>query len=143
MSSIRSDEFFEGLTGEAAPREATQTERLERRMPQPTLVIGLGGTGAEAASRLKQQLMVEYGRVREHADMIKFLIFDTISLMKQQNHDIVRTFSEAEEEYVSLSADFNAYAYLQENYAKDKDLREWGDNRYTVSPQYQGWGAKG
>jgi len=142
LSSILSDEFFEGLTGETQSREATQTERLERRMPQPTLVIGLGGTGAEVASRLKQHLAVEYGRVQEHADMIKFLIFDTIGLMKQQNQDIVRAFSEAEEEYVSLAADFNAYAYLQENYAKDRDLREWWDNRYTVSPQYQEWGAK-
>lgn len=142
MSSILSDEFYEGLTGETASREATQTERVERRMPQPTLVIGLGGTGAEVASRLKQHLGVEYGRVQEHADMIKFLIFDTIGLTKQQNHDIVRSFSEADEEYVSLASDFNAYAYLQENYAKDRDLRDWWDNRYTVSPQYQEWGAK-
>ncbi len=142
MDSILSDEFFEGLTGEVATREAVETERLERRMPQPTLVIGLGGTGAEISSRLKQHLMVEYGRVQEHADMIKFLIFDTIGLMKQQNQDIVKTFSEADEEYIGLSTDFNAYAYLQENYAKDKDLREWWDNRYSVSPQYQEWGAK-
>lgn len=142
MSSILSDEFYEGLTGEVGTKDAVDAERLERRMPQPTLVIGLGGTGAEVASRLKHHLMAEYGRVQEHADMIKFLIFDTISLTKQQNQDIVKAFSEAEEEYVPLSADFNAYAYLQENYAKDRDLREWWDNRYTVSPQYQEWGAK-
>ncbi len=142
MESILSDEFFEGLTGEVASRDAVESERLEKRMPQPTLIIGLGGTGAEVASRLKQHLMAEYGRVQEHVDMIKFLVFDTIGLMKQQNQDIVKTFSEADEEYVGLSTDFNAYAYLQEHYAKDRDLREWWDNRYSVSPQYQEWGAK-
>ncbi|MCK4267855.1 MAG: hypothetical protein KAX16_03395 [Actinomycetia bacterium] len=142
MESILSDEFFEGLTGEVASRDAVESERLEKRMPQPTLIIGLGGTGAEVASRLKQHLMAEYGRVQEHVDMIKFLVFDTIGPMKQQNQDIVKTFSEADEEYVGLSTDFNAYAYLQEHYAKDRDLREWWDNRYSVSPQYQEWGAK-
>ncbi len=142
MCSILNEEFFEGLTGEVRSREAVQSERFERRAPQPTLILGLGGTGAETAARLKQHLQVEYGQVQEHADMIKFLLFDTIGLLKQQNPDIVRTFSESEEEYVNLAQDFNGYSFLQENYAKDRNLRDWWDNRYHVSPQYQEWGAK-
>ncbi len=142
MCSILNEEFFEGLTGEVRSREAVESERFERRAPQPTLILGLGGTGAETAARLKQHLQVEYGHVQEHADMIKFLLFDTIGLLKQQNSDIVRTFSESEEEYVNLAQDFNGYGYLQENYAKDRNLRDWWDNRYHVSPQYQEWGAK-
>lgn len=142
MNSILSDEFYEGLIGGTADREAVETERYERRTPQPTLIIGLGGTGAEVACRLKQHLVMEYGRVQEHADMIKFLVFDTIGLLKQQNQEIIKMFSEAEEEYISLAADFNAFAYVQENYSKDRDLRDWWDNRYSVSPQYQEWGAK-
>lgn len=142
MNSILNDEFFEGLTGQTKNREATETERAERRTAQPTLIIGLGGTGAETAGRLKQKLSIGDEQAHLRSDMTKFLIFDTIGLLKQQNPDIIRAFSEAEDEYISLAQDFNGYAYLQENYAKDRNLRDWWDNRYHVSPQYQEWGAK-
>ena len=142
MESILNDEFLEGLTGAVASREAVEGERVERRTPQPTLIIGLGGTGAEVAGRLKQHLSSAYRDLNQHSDMLKFLVFDTIGLMRQQNQDIPKTFSEAEEEYINLAQDFNGYAYLQENYSRDKSLRDWWDNRYNVSPQYQEWGAK-
>jgi hypothetical protein len=117
-------------------------EQSTRRSLVPTLVVGLGGTGAEVACRLKKKLLATRGRAGRNLEMTKFQIFDTVSANKQQNKDISRLFSESEEEYVCLSTNFNAYEYLKQNYAKDPDLRDWWDNRYSVSPQYQEWGAK-
>ena len=140
-NTITTEEFLEDLTGKPKEKSAPLTEASEKRGVAPTLIIGIGGTGMEVVGRLKKHLRVHYHGYEQPADMIKFLLFDTISITKQ-NMDLAQVFSESEEEYINLSSNFNAFAYLQENYAKDQDLRGWWDNRYSVSPQYQEWGAK-
>lgn len=134
------DEIVDDLI--AAEENVREPEEEARRGVVPTLVVALGGTGVQVAARLKRKLLAHYNAADLRSEMIKFLLLDTIALSKQSDKEIKRLFSEAEEEYVSLAENFNAYAYLQQNYSKDRDLREWWDNRYTVSPQYQEWGAK-
>ena len=140
-NTITTEEFLEDLTGKPKEKSGPETEASDKKGVAPTLIIGIGGTGMEVVGRLKKHLRVHYHGYEQPADMIKFLLFDTISITKQ-DEELAQVFSEAEEEYINLSANFNAFAYLQENYAKDKDLRRWWDNRYSVSPQYQEWGAK-
>lgn len=139
--NITSDEFYAGLTRDY-DRESESVGKSRSRGVAPTLIVGLGGTGVEVVGRLKRRLRFHYRGYGQPADMIKFLIFDTVANNKQQNQLISQTFSETEDEYVNLATGFNAFAYLQQNYTKDKDLRRWWDNRYSVSPQYQEWGAK-
>lgn len=139
---ITTDEFLDDLTGKSKVSARSGNETREKRGVAPTLVVGLGGTGVEVVGRLKRRLRTHYRSHEKPADMIKFLLFDTVAITKQHDPDASQIFSESDEEYVNLSTNFNAYAYLQQNYAKDKDLREWWDNRYSVSPQYQEWGAK-
>jgi len=132
--------IFQDLT-EASASE--QELPVYKRTPQPTLVVGLGGSGAEVAARLKQRLTLHYQKnFSLGSEMIKFLVIDTINLAKQPNNLVKEVFSEVEEEYVNLAADFNAFNYLKENYSHDLNLQDWWDNRYSVSPQYQEWGAK-
>lgn len=140
-STITTDEFLDELTGKTREETVPSYEERDNSGVAPTLIVGIGGTGLEVVGRLKKHLRLHYHGYEQPADMIKFLLFDTISLNKQKN-DVPQVFSEAEEEYINLSSNFNAYAYLKENYAKDRDLRQWWDNRYSVSPQYQEWGAK-
>lgn len=123
--------------------EAEKSSPFYKRTPQPTLVVGLGGTGAEVAARLKQRLKLHYQKnFSLGSEMIKFLVLDTISLTKQPNNLVKELFSDVEEEYVNLGEDFNAFNYLNENYSRDPNLLDWWDNRYNITPQYQEWGAK-
>lgn len=134
--------IIEELTEEES-REKDKTASLYTRTPQPTLVVGLGGTGAEVAARLKQRLSHHFEKgFHLGQQMIKFLILDTISLARQPNSLVKGAFSEVEEEYINLAEDFNAFNYLTENYRYDENLQSWWDSRYNVSPQYQEWGAK-
>lgn len=142
MAEITTDEFLDDLAGRAQPETAPGVDVRTRRGASPTLIVGLGGTGVEVVGRLKKRLRLHYHGYEKPADMIKFLIIDTVAIGKQHNQDAAQVFSEPEEEYVNLSVNFNAFAYLQQNYAKDRDLRDWWDNRYSVTPQYQEWGAK-
>lgn len=140
-NTITTEEFLEDLTGKPREKSSPDAEVSKKRGVAPTLIIGIGGTGIEVVGRLKKHLRVHYHGYEQPADMIKFLLFDTISITKQ-DRELAEVFSESEEEYINLSSNFNAFAYLQENYSKDQDLRKWWDNRYSVSPQYQEWGAK-
>lgn len=90
----------------------------------PTLVIGLGGTGARATRSLKR-LVERYFRSRgcEVPPIIRYLVIDTEDLRNLPGEEPL-----APDEYINLGSDFDAnrvVEYMEQTEGLYESIREW------------------
>jgi hypothetical protein len=102
---------------------------------RPTVIIGLGGSGVKAVTRLKWRIQQFYrgpGFENERKSFA-FLVMDTLSYDRIRDEDpkaapfIYRVISR--DDYIYLGG-FNPGQYLQEQLSLSQDLQSWWDKRY-------------
>ncbi|HEY3083340.1 MAG TPA: tubulin-like doman-containing protein [Chloroflexota bacterium] len=90
----------------------------------PTLVVGMGGTGARSV-RLLKRMIERYFRSRgcEVPPIIRYLVIDTEDLRNQPGEETL-----APDEYVNLGSDFDAnrvVEYMEQTEGLYESIREW------------------
>jgi hypothetical protein len=90
----------------------------------PTLVVGMGGTGARSV-RLLKRMVERYFRSRgcEVPPIIRYLVIDTEDLRNQPGEETLLP-----DEYVNLGSDFDAnrvVEYMEQTEGLYESIREW------------------
>ncbi len=108
---------------------------------KPTLVVGLGGTGAQVVRELAERLIWRYGSLTE-APHIQFMVIDTA---EKDIKSFVEALSELRNQCYTLSPDAQEFARASENlrYCEVIGLPEWGDARMFRHVQGVAEGAGG
>jgi methyl-accepting chemotaxis protein len=134
------DEWFLKDFGEVADQHLPPSQLRDEKgvvsTVRPTVVIGLGGSGVKAVTRLKWRIQQFYrgpGFENERRS-IAFLVMDTLSYDHIRDEDpkaapfIYRAISK--DDYIYLGG-FNPGQYLQEQLSLSQDLQNWWDTRYN------------
>jgi len=108
---------------------------------KPTLVVGLGGTGAQVVRELAERLIWRYGSLGE-APHIQFMVIDTA---EKDIKSFVEALPELRNQCYTLSPDTQEFARASENlrYCEVIGLPEWGDARMFRHVQGVAEGAGG
>jgi hypothetical protein len=90
----------------------------------PTLIVGMGGTGARSV-RLLKRMVERYFRSRgcEVPPMIRYLVIDTEDMRNQPGEQALTP-----DEYVNLGSDFDAnrvVEYMEQTEGLYESIREW------------------
>lgn len=120
-------------------RSRTMAEEQAVRTLKPTLVIGLGGTGAEVTAKIKQRVQEHYRALGAHMQMMQFMVFDTRPKRRQKNPLVQRIIQDAEYLYLG---DIKLKEHVDAQLIENEDVRRWWDERYKCPPGSLDEGAK-
>ena len=102
----------------------------------PTLVVGLGGTGAKS-TRVLKRMVERYFRSRgcEVPPIIGYLVVDTEDLRNNPGDEPL-----AQDEYVNLGSDFDAnrvVEFMEQTEGLYESIREWWtSNGHDAGPPF-------
>ena len=100
---------------------------------EPTLFIGLGGTGGEVVARVKRKFELYFATAspeeQARAGLLQYLVTDTATygLLSQTARSVL----DRDRDFVYLGG-FNGAEYVHQQVGVNPDLREWWDPRYYV-----------
>ena len=120
-------------------RSRTMTEEQAVRTLKPTIVLGLGGTGAEVTARIKQMVQEHYRALGTHMQMIQFMVLDTRPKDRQKNPLVRQVIQDSE--YFCLG-NIKLRDHVDEQLKINEDVRRWWDERYPCPPGSLDEGAK-
>ncbi len=128
--------IFEEIVEPYLPRSRFQDEQGVVTTVKPTVVIGLGGSGAKAVARLKWRTQEFYRGPEFESERrsLAFLLMDTLSYdnIRKEDPDAARYIYRviSRDDYVYLGG-FNPGQYLQTQRPLSRDLQSWWDERYA------------